>query len=92
MPVLTPPRLRWHSLFINPEGNLYHASCNALEQLIFDPNDPEARQIIHRTVRHFLLTHRRLEARGAYQFKISLVQLHDDKAVEEDVLTGEGDL
>lgn len=92
LPVLTPPRLRWYSLFINPEGNLYHASCNALEHLLVEPNDAEARRIIHRTVKRFLINSRQLEANGAYQFKVSIVQLFDGKAVEEDILTGEGEL
>ncbi len=92
LPVLTPPRLRWYSLFLNPEGNLYHSYCNALEQLLLDPEDKDARRVIHRLVRRFLLHVRNTDPSGRYQFKVTAVQLYEGTAVEEDILAGEGEL
>ncbi len=84
LPVLAPPQLKWYSLFLNPEGNLYHANCNLLDHLLQSPEDAEARRILHRVVRHFLLQARGVERPASYEFQL--------KADDETILAGEGEL
>lgn len=50
LPGLKVPKLKWYSLFLNPEGNLYHAVCNALEHLLRHPEDRQAQRIVERYV------------------------------------------
>ena len=72
LPALTPPKRHWYSLFINPEGNFYHAVCNALEHLLQHPENKDANRIIHRYVRHHLIHERGLQRIGTYQFKVTV--------------------
>ncbi len=94
LPALQPPKRRWYSLFFNPDGNLHHAICNALEHLLHDPQDKDANRIIHRYVRHYLINERGLKPLGKYQFKVTAVQFKQGEIVdeEESLLSTEEDL
>lgn len=89
--VLSTPKLRWFSLFLNPDGNLRHAYCNALEQLVRHPECQQARYIIDRLVRRFLLDQSQQFAQGHYQFKVTVFQMRGEQLVEEECLLGEGE-
>ena len=93
VPVLKAPRRRWYSFFVNPEGGLYHAVCNALEFLLTHPDHKDANRVIHRYVRYHLLRERGVLPGGRYQFKVTALQFVKGQAVEEDsLLSSEEDL
>lgn len=87
LPALTPPRWRWYSIFLNPEGNLYHAACNSLERLLHEPNHRPSEQIVHKIVRWNLLKKWGMAPGTVYQFKVTAVEFSPEgTASESDIL------
>lgn len=86
---LTPPKLTFMSLFVNAEGNFYHATCNALDQLLRVPDDKDAAKIVHTYIIDHLLRVRGVKEPVKYQFKVTVLQFMGGEAMEEDSLVSQ---
>ena len=84
--VLEAPRVTWWGLFLNPEGNLHHAFCNAVDRLVDDPQNSANQKVVRKIV-HYHLKQRLMWPPGrAFQFKVVVRKHSAGPWLEQDVL------